>query len=54
VRNRHSFKSNVYINVNLVHGERKRSRESFLDRAGLEAINAMAKCRDGHVLQPVA
>jgi hypothetical protein len=34
--------------------EEKRGRESFLDRLGLDAIDAMAKCRDDHVLQPVA
>jgi mRNA-degrading endonuclease RelE of RelBE toxin-antitoxin system len=37
-----------------VAGEEKRGRESFLDRLGLDAIDAMAKCRDAHVLQPVA
>jgi hypothetical protein len=34
--------------------EKKRGRESFLDMAGLDAIDGMAKCRDDLVLQPVA
>jgi hypothetical protein len=34
--------------------EKKRGRESFLDRAGLDAIDAMAKCRDDLDLQLVA
>ena len=35
-------------------GERKRDRECFLDRVAPDTITAMAKCRDAHVLQPVA
>ena len=29
-------------------------KESFIDRAGLDAIDALAKCRDDLVLRPVA